>query len=562
MKSSIENTLKRIDTKHVVMGFILILLTFISIIPLIFLLKQSLLSPELTFTLNNYSQTLMKSQNLKAFMNTIYMCTGTVIVSVLIGLPLGFILTRTNVPFRQTFQNLFKLPYLLPPILGAISWIHLMNPNVGILNNLLEPLFGEKIFNIYSIGGLVWILSLFFYSFIYISVMTSLEKMDVSLEEAASMCGANRWQVIKDITIPLIRPALISGMILVFVAAAASFGVPAIIGMPFRLYVLTTKIYSYTQSFSGGMGLATALSVLLLFVAGLFLLINRTLIKSSRYTIITGKSSRPGLNDLGPFKIPLFCALCVLLFIILIMPMGTILMTSLLENYGGNISFENLTWAHYKNVLLKNSNVPLAIKNSLYLAAISSTLAVFIGLIVSYISKRTQMKGKFILDLFCQLPYATPGVVLAIGLILTFTGQLKINLYNTLSILIVAYLIKYLAFAVQTISGSLDQVHPSLEESAATSGASWVTMMKTILLPILKPALIGSWFLIFMPTFSEITMSVMLFGPETPTIGTELFHLQNYEDPQAASVLAVIIFILIIALNSLVKLLTRGRFGI
>lgn len=549
-----------LNLKNITLGSLALLLLMFSVFPLGHLFLQSLTGSE-GFSLEYYREVMLNSSNFKSLLNTIIMCLGVTLTTCLIGIPLGWLLVRTDLPGRDRLKSLFKLPYIIPPYLGAIAWIQLCNPKVGYLNELVDFMVGVRPFNIYSLFGLIWVLSLFLYSFILIGVMNSLENMDASLEESARMSGATKWQVFKDVTLPLIMPAVLSGSLLVFAAAAASFGVPALIGLPFRLYVLTTKIYSYTQSYGAGIQKAVALSSILMAVAFISMYINTWYMKKKNVTIVTGKSSRASLVELGSFKGPILLFVLLAFFVVMGLPFLTILGTSFLKNYGRGFSLDNFTLVQYYNVLLGQSKVLESLKNSAILAILAATISVVVGSLMAYIKVRTQLRGRNLLSIFSSIPYATPGVVLALGFILAFSGKFEINLYNTMAILLVAYCVKYLSFALSNTETSLEQVHGSLEEAAQTSGAGWGTILKTILVPMLRPTLIAGWFLIFMPTFSELTMSILLFGPETQTVGTVLYNLQAYEDPQAAAVLAVLVVSMLIMINYLVKYLTKGKYG-
>ncbi|OGQ14413.1 MAG: hypothetical protein A3B70_07235 [Deltaproteobacteria bacterium RIFCSPHIGHO2_02_FULL_40_11] len=552
--------MKRFCTpQHLILLSASFVLLYFAALPLFLLILKSL-SPE---NIESY-QELLKQSNWIALLNTLKLCLITTSMTVVIGVPLAWLLHKTDLPKKSLWKSLFAIPYIIPPYIGAIAWIKLLNPNSGNLNLLLMQVFGlEKApFNIYSLLGTSFILGLFFYSFIFLSCINALEKMDDALEEAARTCGASRLKTFKDITLPLLTPALASGMILVFMATAASFGVPALVAMPERIFVLTTKIYTHVLSYSGGISKASALAMVLMAVGFLGLWLSTLLLRNKRYTTLTGKFGKGDLIHLKKMKWPTVFGLSTVWFCLVALPLLTIVISSFLKVYGGELTLSNMSLAKYKYVLFGFSQTGKAFKNSLIFAVIASTLSVFIGAFVAYLKAKTQMKGRNLIDFFATLPYVTPGIVVAIALILTFSGNLGLNLYNTLWILIVAYTVKYISFAIRNTVAALEQVDTSLEEAGKTCGAGWLKVFFTILIPILKPTLIASWFLIFMPTFSELTMSILLVGPETETIGTLLFNLQNYDDPQSACVLATVIVCVILTANFTVKKLTQGKYGV
>lgn len=551
------NKLKFLKPKFLILSISVLLVSYFGLFPLLLLIWKSLFVGE-TFSFSRYLNLLTDRGNLEALKNTILLASSVVIFASLIGIPLAWLIGRTNLPGATRWRSIFSFPYIVPPYIGAIAWIELMNPKVGYLNQI----FGAKIFNIYSMLGIIWVEGLFLYTFIFLATVTSLEQLDASYEEAAKMSGANSWRVFWDVTIPLIRPSIFAGAILTFVATAASFGVPAMIGMPNRIHVLTTKIYSLTQSYEGGIESATALSVVLMLMSLLFLFISELIQRNKRVTMVGGKSSRLSKIDLGKYSKPISIFLLILSFLIIAVPFLTILLTSLQINYGSGFSLENISIEKYWNVLFGMKKVREAIINSITLAIVTATITVLVGTLLAYIKVRTRLVGRNFIDIAASLPYATPGVVLALGFIIAFSGGWGLNLYNTLTILLVAYSVKYLSFAFRSSTAALQQVDVSLEEAGFMSGATWTQVLKSILVPLLKPALVAGWFLVFMPVLSELTMSILLFGPKTQVIGTVLYNLQAYDDPQAASVLAVLVILLVVVSNSTIKLLTKGKYGI
>jgi iron(III) transport system permease protein len=246
---------------------------------------------------------------------------------------------------------------------------------------------------------------------------------------------------------------------------------------------------------------------------------------------------------------------------LVILPIGAIVVTSFAKVFGQPIVGENLSLEHYRYIL-SFQTAREAFFNSLFMGVIAASVALLLASLIAYF--RIKMKNKLgqASDLVATVPYATPGTVIALGLIIAFSGKYGLNLYNTFAVVIIAYLVKYLAFAVRTISGSLEQVDLSLEEAAQISGASWVQSFKDIILPLVRPGLIAAWFLVFMAAFHELTMTVLLYGPKTLNLGVILFELQTYSNQQAAAVLSVLVLIVVLGCNFIVSRITRGRLGI
>ena len=554
-----------LNWRNAVIGSTLLFLLVFVLFPLLFLVGKSFFGTGEEVTLQNYIAVFGKARNWDAVVTTLVVCGLTMFFSMIFATLLAWLVVRSDLPFKRQFRSLFFLPYVIPPYVGAIAWILLLTPGVGYINQALIKLFGFEVpgpFNIYTATGLVWVMTLFYYPLAFLNVASALEQMDNSLEEAARISGARPWRVFKDITLPLVFPSFFAGGLLVFAASASAFGVPAMIGMPGRIYVLSTQVMTYVYMGSpAGMREATALSTVLMVIAVVTMLIGSWLLSKRRYTIVGGKSSRVAVISLGRMK-PFALALAVLLaFMLVILPVGAIVMTSFVKIFGQPMAKENLSLEHYKYILTFNM-AREAFFNSLFMAVTAASVALILASLIAYFRVKMRNKLGYISDLISTVPYATPGTVIALALIIAFSGKFGLNLYNTFAILIIAYLVKYLAFALRTISGSLEQVDLSLEEAAQISGAGWVRSFKDIVLPLVRPGLIAAWFLVFMASFHELTMTLLLYGPKTINLGVILFEMQTYSNQQAASVLSVLILIIVLGCNFVVNKITKGKIGV
>ena len=508
---------------------------------------------------------LLKLKNVqRAVVNTLKVCVSISVASLLIAVPLAWFLARWDFPFARKFRSWLSLPYAIPPYIGAIAWIYLANPSTGLINRIV----GEPFLNIYSMAGLIFVETSFLYTFVFLNTLSSLDRMDSSFEEAARLSGATPLRVFFDVTLPILRPSLVGSALLVFLASVASFGVPALIGGPARLYLLTTQIYTFQRMGSmGGLIRAAALSVWLM-VAALTLMVAAHIVTSRKsLQTVSGKTARPSAFELGRWRWPLFMVVCVFGLIVFVLPVAGILLSSL-SAVQGELGLSNLTLANWHRVIFEVNETPRALSNSFIAAAIAATLAASVALFVAYVQVKTKLRGRAIFDFFASLPYATPGTVVALALIMTFSvpflGVLP-SLYNTLTLIIVAYFVKYLSFSMKTTADGYRQIDDVLAEAARMSGANWAQTMWTIWLPLLMPALVvASWFLVFMPALSEMTMSLLLTGPSLETIGTLTFQLQEYADASGggASVLALIVITAVILINLLVKRVSRGKYGL
>ena len=551
--------------RNAVIGTALLFLFVFILLPLALLVWKSFFGSDGDFTLQNYLAVYGKSGNWDAVVSTVVICGLTMLFSMIFAAGLAWLVVRSDLPGKKLFRSLFFMPYVIPPYVGAIAWILLLTPGVGYINQLLINYGGFEIpgpFNIYSTTGFVWVMTLFYYPLAFLNVASALEQMDNTLEEAARISGAGRFRVFWDITLPLVSPSFFAGGLLVFAASASAFGIPAMIGMPSRIYVLSTQVMNYVyMGTASGMREATALSVILMAVAVVTMTLGNWLLNKRRYTLVGGKSARVQPVRLGRMKPVAVAVALVLGFLLVILPIGAIVLTSFVNIFGEPIEVKNLTLNHYKYILTFKMAME-AFRNSFIMGAVAATLALFLASLIAYYRiKAKSFLGKTA-DLIATIPYATPGTVIALALIIAFSGKYGLNLYNTFAILIVAYIIKYLAFSVRTVCASLEQIDLSLEEAAQISGASWLRSFKDIILPLVRPGLIAAWFLVFMTTFYELTMTILLYGPNTHNLGVILFELQTYSNQQAAAVLSVLILIVVIGGNLIASRLTKGKITI
>ena len=564
MQKIISKLFNQLLSQNVILGVTILTLFAFCVYPFATLFYRVLFSGEDgAFTLSHLRAVLENRSTYKAIGNTLLVSISVAMLSTVIAVPLGWLLTRTDIPYASRLRSWFCLPYAIPPYIGAIAWIYLANPTTGLLNRF----FDVDWLNIYSFAGLIWVESTFLYTFVLLSVTASLDRMDSSLEEAARLSGAGPFRVFKDITLPLIMPSLLSGSLLVGLAAAASFGVPAMIGSPARIYLMTTQIYTYQKMGSiSGLYKAGSISIILLSMAMLMLYVNQQISKRNRFQTVSGKTARPSLIELRNFRRPLFALLLILLIALFALPIGGILITAL-SRVQGILAWDNLTFDNFYRVLFEMNETGQALWNSLYLGVTAATVATLFGALLAYIQWKTRLPGRHWLDIIASLPYSTPGTVVALALILAFSASffgIGPSLYNTLGILCLAYVIKFLSFAIKTAGDGYGQIDDCLAEAARVSGASWWATFRTIWLPLMKPSLVAAWFLIFMPAFSELTMTILLSGPGTETIGTMLFQLQQYSDASGggSAVLAIIVVGSVLFINASVKKLSRGKYGL
>ena len=553
----------RLDSKFMVIALSVLILLYFIVLPLAVLIIDSVVVDG-HLDVSSYLTVYGQAVNMRALTNTAKISILVMILSVLITFPLAWLIGRTDLPGRKKFRTILVASYMIPPYVGAIAWTQLLNPDVGYLNALLKTIFSlsKAPFNIYTEGGLIWVLTLFYSPFAFITISRAMEKMDPTLEEASRVSGASPLRVLWDVTLPLMAPSILAGGLLVFIGAGSAFGIPAIVGMPGNIEVLTTRIVSFVyMGNDSGIRNATTLAVSLMILANGLLFFMTWFMGRKDYTTIGGKSTRPALVELGKWKGLATFLVAVYAFIAVILPLGSIVITSFMVSMSKGLSLDNFGFDAWIPVL-ENSQYLDCIWRSLGYAFIAATIGTILSLFVAYLSVKTHVKGRSLPDLLVMVGGSTPSVVIALALIITFSGNYGLNLYSTMWILIVSYLVKYMTMSVRTIAASLSQVSSRLEEAGLNSGAGWLRICKDIIMPLIAPSIVAGWFLIFMPSFYELTMSNLLYGSDTQTIGVLLYELQTYADTQNASVMSVIILIIVMVGNLILNKVSKGHIAI
>jgi iron(III) transport system permease protein len=361
----------------------------------------------------------------------------------------------------------------------------------------------------------------------------------------------------------MMLPSIVAAALLVFIAAGSAYGIPSIIGVPGQIHTVTTRIIDFVYIGSQeGLTDATTLAVFLMLVANIVLYLSTFTLGKRQYITVSGKSTRPNIVDLGRWRLPLTVAVTLFALVVVIIPFVTVALSSITVNLGNSIfSLENITFRYWERIFTRKSILSSA-RNSLVSAVTAATLGLLVSSMMAYLLVRTDVKGKKIPDFMITVGSGTPSVVIALALIMSMSGKFGINIYNTLTIMIIAYMIKYMMMGMRTVVSALSQISPSLEEASQISGASWLKSMKNVTLPLIAPALVAGWFLIFMPCFYELTMSTLLYSTNTKTLGYELYTYQTYHNQQTASALATAILFIVFGINWLLNKLTGGEFSI
>lgn len=508
------------------------------------------------YGLDNYVTVFSDPAILKSMKNSFIVVIPSTIFSTIIGVFLSWVVCRTNVPGIKYWQRLLSIPYFIPPFIGAIAWSFLLGP-VGYINKFLMAIFSlEKApFNIYSLGGMIFIMSMYRYAVSFIVVLPTMKRISASVEEAARISGASPWRTLKDITLPLITPSILGAMLLTFMFILADFGVSSVLGAPENIRLMTTQIYYLIQNSTipNNLRIASAYSLFLSIFGLVGLMVYNRVLSTNKFVVVSGKSAaveRTRLNQ--PTRWTLFVILVLFFLFTTCAPILATLVTALTKVYGLPFGLDNITFRNFVQ-LTQIRNVARAFKNSLFLSVTSGLIITIVTLIISYIAIRGNVRGvkgvKF-MQMAVVLPYAVPGTIIALAMILAFSQPvLGIKLYNTIWILLVAYVARFMNLGYNNISGAISQVDASLEEAARISGASQVKSFIDVMFPLLKNSLISSFFLVVAPTLSELSLSGLLYSVGNETIGTIVFNAKEEGRILLTASIAIVLIIVVVVIN-------------
>ena len=516
------------------MGAAVVALVILVVLPLMSLLLGSVRGDD-GLSLDHFAEVLTGRLYVTALKNSLMLGAWTSLFGTIIGLTLAWAVTRTDVPLKPLLQLTATLSYLSPPFLTAIAFTYLFSPNAGLINVVLRDVMGLPwlTFNIFSMPGLVLVTVMHTFPFVYLLAASALQSVDASYEEAAQIVGAGKLRTAFSITAPLVAPAVLSGTLLGFVNAIALFGSQAIIGLPGRIVTLPTRIYALFD-YPPEYGLASALSLVFVLITIVALYLQRAFLARRSYVTLAGKGSRLQLVRLGNMRFVLLGFGVVIFIVSILAPYATLIAVSFSKSWGLDF-WKGLTLANYKFILFDYDVTRRAILNSLMLAVMAATIAVLLGAVIGWIDLRTKLPGRRLLDYFALIPLGLPGIVVAVALI-QFWLAMPVALYGTLAILLLAYVGRYIPLGVRAANAALRQIDPSLEESAQILGASWLTTMREVTLPLIRPGLFAGWLLVFVPVIQELSASILLFSSHSITLAVAIYNLYEtgYIEPVAA----------------------------
>lgn len=528
------------------------IIAYLALVPLYYLLYGTFFDAA-GFTVGGFERAYGGGQITELLSNSLLFAIGAAVLSLTLGTSLAYLQVRTDVPFKALFFAGSIVPLIIPGILYTISWIFLASADIGVLNSIVGPLTGGAVtLDVFTIWGMIWVEGLHSSPIVFLLMVAAFRSMDPSLEESALMSGASRPQVLRRVTLPLVKPALLSAVLIILITSLESFEVPALLGLQDGIYVFTSRIYFVLRSYPPDLAAAGSLAVGLLLIAVIGVAVSRYLARGAKtFQTITGKGFRPQPMDLGKWKPVVGVAIVIYFTLTVLAPLAVLVYTSLLPFYQ-TPSFEVFGSMGLQNysALLDLSQAKTALKNSLVLGLTTATAVMAVMAVAAWIAVKSDIRGRSIVEQLSFVPLIIPGLVLGLALSFVYLRS-PIPIYGTIFILLIAYCTKYMPYGMRYAATSMQQISSELEESAMVSGASWWQTMRRVLIPLLTPGLLAGWVYILVVSFRELSSSILLYSPGNEVLSILIF--EQFENGQF-TVLAALGVVMVATLVVLVSI--------
>jgi iron(III) transport system permease protein len=557
----LQNVVSRVQNQHKWWFFIGVLLVVIFFVVPICRLVFLSFSSEGGFTLGNYTSVLQDPSTWKTIEHTLYIVIGSSIIAIILGIIMAWVVAYTNIRYKKLLQLFIFLPFIIPSYITTLAWTQFMSKNgffahlVSMLPGSIEPL------NMYSLQGIILVMGLSHYPLVYLLTVSVLRKIPRDLEYAARVSGSSKWQSFKKITLPLALPGIASGGFLAFISSLDNFGIPAFLGIPGNIRVLSTYIYEQIVGLGpNSFERAATLSVILGGIALTGTFIQWLLLKKSKHMETAVEDKEPRFLFSKRTRLTMELLLWSFLLVTTLVPLLSMLSASLIKAYGLPFAPENISLKNYQFVLLENQKAITSLKNSANLAMVTTVICLVIGTAIAYVrTKKPSLITKG-LEMIIGIPYALPGTVLALAMIFAWMEPIpgwNPGIYGTITILFIAYVTRFLILQVRGSMTAFMQVDPSMEEAARVSGSNGFYKWKQILIPLIVPGVISGALLVLLTALTELTVSSLLWSSGTETIGLVIFNFEQAGYSTYSTAFSSIVVLLILLAFTLVAILQK-----
>ncbi len=553
-------------------GGLLLVLAFLVIYPVAMLLLGALTNTnpvvdgfgvfDLSFA--NFITVLGNPNVHVALANSLIACGGGTALAVVIGLTFSWVVVRTNTPGKKFIAAASMLPLFVPPLVAAVAWSVLASPKSGLLNTVLAAWGIDWRFNIYSMGGMIAIFGIYYAPYVYMFTASALRNMDPSLEEAAEVSGASALRTMFTVTFPLIAPAILSGMLLSFIVMLGIYGIPAVLGAPGDIPVLTTYIFKLTNWSPPLYSTAASVAIILMIVTGFLVWLQHRIVSRRSYTTVAGKAFRPALLNLGPWRYFTLGLAVVYLFVVVVLPTAALIISAFrkfmfIRTMASLFDERQYSLVHFDRLFAN----PLAVRsiwNTMEVGIITAIVGGLFAFAIGYTINRTNLPGRRSIDVISTLPVAIPGLVIGVAYLWAWIG-LPGGLYGTIWILALAFVARFMPDTVKALSTSLMQIHRELEEAAWICGKGLLGTIRTIVLPLARPGVIAAMTLLFVLAIRELGSSLFLYTSNTMVMAVLLLDYYEGGNVGITAAFSLVQMVLLAVVIGIANLLSRGARG-
>jgi iron(III) transport system permease protein len=481
-------------------------------------------------SVGNFLAVLTNPNVAEALFNTLVACGGGTLIAVAIGLLFSWIVVRTNTPAKGFIAACSILPLFAPPLVAGVAWSILGSPKTGLINTVFKWAGLDWHINLYSLSGLVFVFGIYYAPYVYMFTSSALRNMDPSLEEAAEISGASAFSTLFTVTFPLIMPAIVSGMLLSFIVMLGIYGVPAVLGAPANINVLTTYIFKLTNWTPPLYNTAAAVAIILMVVTGGLVYLQQKVLTGRSYTTVAGKAFRPRSLDLGPWRWLTFAVGLIYLLVVVVLPMLALIIAAFrkfmfIKDVAALFDMRAYSLIHF-NSIFDNPLTMNSIYNAVEVGVITAVIGGALAFAIGYTIHRTNLPGRRVIDVISTVPVAIPGLVIGVAYLWAWIG-ISGGLYGTIWILALAFIARFMPDTVKSLSTSFLQIHRELEEAAWVCGKGTLATIATIVLPLARPGVLASMTLLFVLAIRELGSSLFLYTSNTMLMSVLL--LDYYE---------------------------------
>ncbi len=512
-------------------------------------------------SLDNFLTVLGNPNVHDALANSLIACGGGTALALAIGLTFSWIVVRTNTPGRRFIAAASMLPLFVPPLVAGVAWVILGSPKTGLINMVLRWFGIDLRVDFYTMSGLVFVFGIYYAPYVYMFTASALRNMDPSLEEAAEVAGASPVKTLFTVTFPLILPAIISGMLLSFIVMLGIYGIPAVLGAPANINVLTTYIFKLTAWSPPLYSTAAAVAIILMGVTGLLVVMQQSVMSGKSFTTVAGKAFRPRSLDLGPWRWLTLALAVIYLFVVVVLPTLALIVVAFrkfmfIRDFNSLIDMRQYSLVHFQSVF-DNPLTMRSIWNTLEVGVITALLGGTLAFAIGYTIHRSQAVGRRGIDVISSLPVAIPGLVIGVAYLWAWIG-LPGGLYGTIWILALAFVARFIPDTTKALSTSLMQIHRELEEAAWICGRGLLSTIRTIVLPLASPGLIAAMTLLFVLGIRELGSSLFLYTSDTTVMAVLLLDYYEGGNTGKTAAFSLVQTALLAVLIGTASWLTRG----